>query len=306
MLGLNTETLQESYNLWGPSARDCLRFARVPEAICTHEQDVLDAAFELAKDAHRFTNRQSLLAMHQTFVARPSPKSRRMAIVEFGTNRLREIFTRTYAQQDHAVRCSFYRTIRENSWFASPARQIFEIHLLLWFWHCYHSHSFPCIGAAANSPPLSISSCYYNLKFFYKVEELKDIGESEKPICLVPTSRSFPTLSAVILTNNAVVTLQITIALKHDANEQEIDLIYKNHPPDLLARRPGRYHVFITDNEVNAKSLREQNQIQVPNGTLVYSRAISVETLDSAVPATTALVDILEKARVSMYWLCGI
>src|ERR1700761_7786758 len=116
ILGLNTEILRDSYHSWGPSARNCLRFAEEPEAIYAHEQDVFDAAFELTK-----TSRKSLLAMHQIFVVRPSPKSRRIAIVEFGTHRLREIFTRIYAQQDHAVRCSFYRTIREHSWFASPA-----------------------------------------------------------------------------------------------------------------------------------------------------------------------------------------
>ena len=222
-----------------------------------------------------------------------------MAIVEFRANRLREIFARTYAKQDRAVRCSFYRTIREHPWFASPARQIFEIHVLLWFWHDYYS-SFRCTGATVNSPELQIPSCRYNVKFFYKAEELKDISEPEETICLVPTSPTFPTLSAVFLTSGAVITLQITIALKHDANEQEFDLIYRNLPPNLLARRPCRHHVFITDKEINAKSLREQNHTQVPNGTPVYSTAIGVEYLDSKAPATEQWVDALEQARVSM------
>ena len=305
ILGLNTEILRDSYNSWGPSARTCLRFAREPEAICTHEQDVFDAAFELAKDASRFTDRQSLLAMHQTFVARPSPESRRMAIVEFGTNRLREIFIRTYAQQDHAVRCSFYRTIRGHPWFASPACQLFETHILLWFWHNY-GNILVCTGAAASSPQLQISPCQNNLKFFYKAEELKDISEPGGSICLVPTSQTFPTLGAVVLTYNAVITLQITISLKLNANEQEFDLIYNNLPLDLLAKRRYRYHVFITDKEINAKSLREQNRTQVPNGTLVYSTAIGVESFGSMAPVTEERVDALEKARVSMYWLYAI
>ena len=182
---------------------------------------------------------------------------------------------------------------------------MFEIHVLLWFWH-YGNSTFHCTGAAANSPPLRVPLCWENLKFFYNAEELKDITEPEKPICLVPTSRSFPTLDAVVLTSNAVITVQITIALKQDANEQDFDLIYRNLPADLLANRPDRYHVFITDKEINAKSLREQNQTQVPKGTLVYSTAYDVESLDSMTPATEELVDALEKARVSMSWLCAI
>ena len=243
--------------------------------------------------------------MHQIFVVRPSPDSREIASVEFGTNCLRDIVARAYAQRDHALRYSFYRTIREHSCFASPARQVFEIHVLLWFWH-YYCHTLLCTGAAASSPPLQIPSCRNNLKFFYKAEELKDIGETETSICFVPTSRKFPALSAIVLTGNAVITVQITIAVKHDAKGQEFDLIYQNLPPDFLAKRPGRYHVFITDNEVNAKSLREQNHTQVPNGTLIYSMATAVEHLDSAAPATEERVVALEKARVSKHFLCAI
>ena len=276
-----------------------------PKAIGRHEQDVYRAASELTKDASLFTSFQVPSAIHRIFVIRPSPDSREIASIEFGTNRLRDIVARAYAQRDNAERYSFYRTIREHSCFASPARQMFEIHLLLWFWH-YHCHALSCTGATASSPFFQIPSCRNNLKFFYKVEELKDISETQQSICLVPTSRTFPTLSAVVLADNAVITVQFTIALKHDANEQEFDLIYKNLPPDLLAKRPGRYHVFVTDKEINAKSLREQSQTQVPNGTLVYSAVIGVENMDSTVPVTEERVDALEKARVSMYLCCPI
>ena len=305
LLGLNAKILSDSYNSWGPSAHNCLRFAEKPEAICAHEQDVFDAAFELTKDTSRFTNRKSLLAMHQIFVVRPSPKSRQMAIVEFATNRLREIFARVYAQQDQAVRRSFYRTIRGHSWFASPAGYMFKIHVLLWFWHLgIYSNLFQCTGVKGSPRTFTIPSCYGNLKFFFKAEELKNISEPGKPMCLVPTSRTFPTPDAIVLTDNAVIAVQITIAFKHDAKEQEFDLIYRHLPPDLLAKRPNRYHLFITDKEINAKSLREQNHTQIPNGTLVYSTAISVESMDSMV--TEENMDALEKARVSMNWLYAI
>ena len=284
-------------------------FAKNPKAIGRRGQDALQAASELIKNAGHFTDFQVPSAMHQIFVVRPSPDSREIASVEFGTNHLRDIVARAYAQRygqlDHAVRYSFYRTIREHSCFASPARQMFEIHLLLWL--CQDSHNtLSCTGLAASSPPLQISMSWNNLRFFNKVEELKDISETQQSMCLVPTSRTFPTLSAVILTGYAVITVQITFALKHDMKEEEFDLIYKNLPPDLLAKQPGRYHVFITDKAINARSLREQNQTQVPNGTLVYSTVIGVERMESMSPATEESVDALEKARVSMNLFCAI
>ena len=303
ILGLNTDILRDSYNSWSPSIRNCLRFAEEPESICAYEQDVFQVALELTKDPSHLVSFKSPSTTHRIFVVRPSPKSRRTQIVEFGTNRLREMFARAYAQQDQVVRYRFYETIREHPWFTSPAHQIFKIHILLWFWHYYNDY---LMCTAASSPRLQLPTCPENLKFFYKAEELKDISEPEKPICLVPTSQTFPTLDAVVLISDAVITVQIAIALKHGTNEQEIDLIYRNLPPDLLARRPGRCHVFITDNKINAISLRERNHTQVPNGTLIYSTDISIDYLDSRAPATEERVDTLVQARVSIYWLCAV
>ena len=60
----------------------------------------------------------------------------------------------------------------------------------------------------------------------------------------MPLSRTFPTLNAIVLTDTVVITVQITIALQHDANKQEFDLIYKNLPPGLLSKQPDRYHIY--------------------------------------------------------------
>ena len=142
--------------------------------------------------------------------------------------------------------------------------------------------------------------------FFYKPEELKDIGEPGKPICLVPTSQIFPTLSAVVLTSDAVITVEITIAFKHVTKAQEFDLIYRNLPPDLLKNRPKRYHVVITDEDINPYSWQEQNQTQIPDGTLVYCTVINVGNRAWTLPVTEEHVEALEKARVSMDWLYAI
>jgi hypothetical protein len=79
--------------------------------------------------------------------------------------------------------------------------------------------------------------------------------------------------------------------------EKEFGLIYDNLPLELLNKRPRRCHVFITDDGCNAKSLREQNRTEIPDGNLSYTTVIGVDDLDSQAPATTERVDALEEAR---------
>ena len=65
-----------------------------------------------------------------------------------------------------------------------------------------------------------------------------------------------PALDAVVLTSNAIIMVKIMLSPTHDTKEEGFDLIYPNLPLDLLRKRPNHYHLFITDNETNAKSLR--------------------------------------------------
>jgi hypothetical protein len=134
----------------------------------------------------------------------------------------------------------------------------------------------------------------------YRDRQPADEGP-EGPICLIPTSRSFPTLDAVVLTSDAVITVQITISPRHEANKKGFGLIYNNLPPDLLNKRSHRCHAFITDEESNAKSLRAQKREEIPNGTLVYSTVVDVDDLDLRALATAERMEALEKAKVSMY-----
>jgi hypothetical protein len=301
LLGLDTEIIRDSYISWGPSARNCVRFAKDPEERSRHEADVILTATSLTKNPNDFSF-EVPSATHWIFLVRPSPNSRRLVTVDYATNRLREIVVRAYCQQDKTARYRFYRTIRRHPWFGAPAGHMYEIHVLLWFAYAQATQTLSCTGAQADSPELEIPSCPGNVIFFDNVDELShlmEISKPEGPMCLVPTSRTFPTLDAVVLTNDTIITVKITISPKHDAMEEGFGLIYKNLPPDLLFERPHRCHVFITDDGLNAKSLREQNRTEIPDGILSYTTVIDVNDLDSQAPATIEHLDALEEARVS-------
>ena len=302
LLGLNNEIMCTSYKQWGPSARNCVRFARDPKEISHHAEDVSQAVSKLTKNAIDLTsfNDHSTL---RVFVIRPSPDSRRLRTMEFGTNHLREIVVLAYAQQEYVVRYKFYKTIRGNPWFSGPVGELYKIHILLWFLHTRADETLLCTGAEASFPELQLPSCPTDPKFFLKPEELAKISEPDQPKCLIPTSRNFPTLDAIVLTSDSIITVQITISSKHDATGKGFGLIYNNLPHDMKQKRPNRYHLYITDEETNAKSLQEQNWTDIPTETRVYSTVIGVEHLESKVQLTHDRVKALQKAKVSM---CGL
>jgi hypothetical protein len=295
LFGLNTEIMRGTFDAWGPSARDCVRFAKNPKRIILHEQDVAQAVSLPTNNVSRLIDLNDQ-ASHDIFVVRPSHDSRLLRTVEFGTNHLRKIVACAYAKLRHVERNSFYKTIRGNPLFRGPAGEMYKIHVLLWLLYALDEETLSCTGAMASFPKLKLPSCPKEPKFFSKPEELAGFSEPKKPKCLIPT---FPTFDAIVLTSNAVITVQITISSTHDAKAKGFDLIYKNLPNALLKKRPKRYHLFITDRETNAKSLREQNRKEIPDKVCVYSTVITVEELESKVPVTYDRVNSLEEARVS-------
>ena len=78
--------------------------------------------------------------------------------------------------------------------------------------------------------------------------------------CLIPTSRTFPTLDAVILTSNAIIMVTIMLSPTHDTEEEGFGVIYQNLLHDLLRTRPNHYHLFITDNETTANLCNSESK----------------------------------------------
>ncbi|KAH8986944.1 hypothetical protein EDB86DRAFT_2832479 [Lactarius hatsudake] len=297
ILGLDTQSLRDNYNSWGPSARLCVRFTRTPRLVLEHKQAVIRAAREFIQEVDRFDILAMSLASRRLIVARPTAV-RQVATADYGTNRLRGFISRAYAPCDNAQRLGFYKSIRGHPLFSSPARQMFEIYVLLWFWHSRAQENLPCTGAVATSPRLDIPACPENMKFFSRSSELQNMVESKCPICWVPTSQTFPYLDAFILTDDSIITLQITVSSQYGAHKLGFSRVYDNLPWDLKTKWPTkRFHVFITDRDDNAKKLREQNLPDIPSGTHVYSVVLDVDQLDSMGLMSQTRVGELETAR---------
>jgi hypothetical protein len=309
ILHLDANSLRKYYDLWGPSARLCISLTRNPNYVAGYEDRVVMGADLLTKDHDQFNTSNQDSPIHRLFfVVRPAP-DRRTSYEDFAINRICEIVLCAYARQNEAVRASFYEAIRGTPWFGPPAGKMYKVHVFLWFQ--YSQSSLQCTGAESTFPELSVPACpgEGNFRFYSKPKDLADIladieeCQTGKPICVVPTSETFPFFDAFIITGVAVITIQVTIYDKHDAKEGGFEIL--NSLP-FLAKRPNRYHVFITDKEINAAKLRKQKLPQIPNGTLVYSAVVPVEKLESEAPVTEERVLALGRLRVSIYWLYAI
>ncbi|KAH8990815.1 hypothetical protein EDB92DRAFT_1816611 [Lactarius akahatsu] len=269
ILGLDTQSLRDNYNSWGPSARLCVTFTRTPILVPGHKQAVIRAAREFTQEVNHFDILDMSLASQRIIIARPTAV-RQVATAEYGTNRLRGFVSRAYAQRDNPQRLSFYKSIRGYALFRSLAGQMFEIYVLLWFWHSRAQENLFCTGAVATSPRLDIPACPENMKFFSKSSELQNMVES---------------------------IFQITVSPRHGASKVGFAPVYDNLPRDSKTKRPKQSHVFITDTDVNASRLRGQNLPDIPSGTHVYSAVLDVDQLDSTGLVTQTRVSELETAR---------
>ena len=148
------------------------------------------------------------------------------------------------------------------------------------------------------------------MNFFSNVAELKNVDRDETRLCLVPVSQTLPALDA-ITTKESVITVQMTVAHEHDAKPIGFQNLYKSSSPEFLSKERERYHVFLTDTKVRAKSLRRQTLVDQQLTTMniqlcsaYIDKYIEFGNLDLIISGER--VDELETERVSSYWLYAI
>jgi hypothetical protein len=273
-----------------------------------HKQALTYAAYRFPRDFDQLGKLHAGLASDPLVTVRPTIKSRQDVTAKFASEHVLSFVSRAYAQRDHAVRQSFYRMISGHAWYGAAVGHIFKRCILLWFRHPPARDRLPCVPAGGSSPSLEIPACRDNMQFFFKEGDLKDVDEPNTledhvqhnlPKCLVPVSKTFPTLGAIVITGTSVITLQITVASAHDAEDAELQKVYDNLPSTVLNSR-RRCHVFVTDTKDKARSLRLQQLTMPTNMDIhVYATFVNVDQLDLI--TTDRRMDELEDDIVSSY-----
>lgn len=303
ILNQDLDLMRKNYKLWGPSARTCMSLTN-DNALERHKRKLDRAVDRFTKDFTQFEKIDAASVSHQLFVVRPT-ESRQYETVEFASDHVLGLVSRAYATRDHAARQYFYKTISGHTWFGASVGRIFETSVLLWFRHSPDNDFIQCHSALNRIPDLRIEPCRENIRYFDKVDELKNVHEEETQLCMVPISQTFKTVDAIIITKLSIITVQMTVSHTHGANLEGFKNIYDAFSPELLSQR-GRYHVFITDTVDKAISLGRQKtlaeRVKIDMSIKLYSAFIEFEKLDSVI--TGKRVDELETNRASScHWL---
>jgi hypothetical protein len=305
---LDIDLLRKNYTQWGPSTRTCIKLM-TPIHLEDHKQALTSAAYWFTKNADQYDELKVAQMSHQLIVVRPATESRQSLTADFASQFLLTFISRAYARQDSAVRRGFYKAmsrrswfgasdILKSSWFGASAGYILKSSVLLWLRHPPLEDSLLCTPAMATAS-VEIPACRDRMEFFTEAENLKHVDQFNLPKCLVPVSPGFPTLDAIVITADLIITMQVTVASKHSANKEDFERVYKNLPPAVQHNRT-KCHVFVTDSEDKAKSLREQ-RLTVPTNISVYSTCVNIDQLDPIV--TSSRMEELENEIVSGYRL---
>jgi hypothetical protein len=295
ILNFNVKTLQDNYNLWGASARTCIALTD-PLQVKDYQQSVASAADKFTQNS-QFKTPDVVFVSHRLFTVRPG-ETRQEITATFATNNILGLVSRAYAEQEYAVRQSFYSAVSGHTWFGASAGHIFETHVLLWFRHAQADLHLPCTPTVDPSPHLEIPVCGKNMEFFSKIEDLKNVDKHESRKCLVPVAQNFPTLDFIVLTDEFVITVQVTVASTHDAKSIGFKKVYGHLPAELLATRE-RCHVFLTDSAAKADLLRGQELPDLPKRIRVYSAFFNMGQWESII--TSERVKELDEDMVRYY-----
>jgi hypothetical protein len=266
--------------------------------VVAHERSVEVAADKFTRDINQFADIDEMTSSHRIIVAWPTA-TKRTAYPAFASNYILGFVSRAYAKRDLATRQGFYKAISGHTWFGASSGYIFESGVLLWFRYSPAGELLSCHPVEEHLawypvPVLEIPTCGENMKFISKTEDLRHVAGYDLPVCLVPVSQTFPTADAIVLTEEFIITVQMTVASRHDANMIGFQKIHDGLPSAFREEHIW-CHVFLTDTEDKAKSLRKLQVDPVgANGIHIYSTFIDIDKLDSISTTTLDCADTLK------------
>jgi hypothetical protein len=145
---------------------------------------------------------------------------------------------------------------------------------------------------------------------------LKDMEVKHLPSCFLPGSQTFATADAIILTVDCLITVQVTLSREHTAKKSGFDGMRESgiRNRNLTTGTNRRWcHVFVTDEDSKANSLRRQTLSDLPEDISIYSTVFDVDRPDINVENIRAfdvswswLHAISAHLGMTIYWLAKI
>jgi hypothetical protein len=214
---------------------------------------------------------------------------RMVAKAKLATPHIRKLISYEVAKVVAHERVMLFQTLSRQPMLKPAVGTLFERFVLCWLacgfgsLHCTRAHN------SQGSDVIKIPSCPGEDRtfFFHSMTQLKNMTVTQLPSCFLPMSQAFPTIDAIILTAEHLITIQVTISNKHSANKTGFDRIRESgiRKKNLATgtKDRGWCHVFVSDTESNATALRHQTLSDVPNDIPIYSATFDVSRSDRSV-----------------------
>lgn len=204
---------------------------------------------------------------------------RQVPIACMATDRIKTIVLYAAADADAQLRIRFFLKLSKQPGFQDFMGQIFGAFVQSWLYFFPEKEPLLCLPAVTRLPNLQISACgEEQTAFFHCPAALKKLKVHDLPLCLLPTtSQTFANADAIILADNFIITIQVTISDNHSTHGDSFNIIEKSLPDHLIKKSKDHwYHVFITDSDNKAASLRYQTLCRLPKNIHVYSGVFNV------------------------------
>ncbi|KAH9074292.1 hypothetical protein EDB83DRAFT_1952444 [Lactarius deliciosus] len=244
---------------------------------------------------------------HLLFSIRPNNKTtagRALRDRDMATDRIKAMISYAAAAAKAEDRHKFFRTIT-NNWprdFRASADQMFKKFVLSWLSADPNIMPLDCCPAAPGPPDLQIPACgKKQTTYFSGLTALKEVEVDNLPLCLLPTPQTPIAADAIILTDRFIITIQVTIYYKHSVKGSDLADIKDSIPPGVREDRDW-CHVFITNDNTRAYSLRRQTLGDLPENIRVFSTVFDVRRSDIAVEN----IKTFDENKVSGSWLHSI
>ena len=247
-----------------------------------HEDIVKQAAIKCVELASTNTMLDAMLS--PLISVRPVANGmggRQVPIACMATDRIKTIVLYAAADADAQLQIRFFLKLSKQPGFQDFMGQMFKAFVQSWLYSFPGKEPILCLPAVTGLPNLQISACgEKQIAFFHGGSQIgSNLKKADLPLCLLPTtSQTFSNADAILLTDRFIITIQATISNYHSApNEDSFNIIEKCLPPHLIEKSKDHWcHVFITDNDNNAASLRYQTWSTLPKNIHVYSGVFDV------------------------------
>jgi hypothetical protein len=192
------------------------------------------------------------------FTVHPEDEDCVVEVVKIETEYLHKLVIDAVIQSEVAQQVAFFSTTSRHPHFKSASGYIFEKFVLAWLF-CAHTpgaNNLPCTAADPTTGPLQLTPIpWAKVILFSGSSTLAEVHKHPTPFGFLPVSQVFPSIDAIICTDEDIITIQSTVSSTHSANLQGFDEV-KKCLPVTFTKEHRWCHVFITHNDNNAQVLR--------------------------------------------------